>query len=398
MDPRKPDAQDDDANIVEDFGREEGILERSAEVYPVSKATEVVKIVVTDRLGDPLQMFQPEFDETEPPPARLGIPAPPAVRPAIRPTTSQNPIALVMARLGKHRFGYRPVSTVGIATISMILLGGALLSRGDVSALLDDLVFGRDDTSPVLEVRPRAVVAQDAAVVPGSTPTPVTATKRPAKVQQPRQPGRNLVANVIPRTRVRDAAPPRPSRPGSAASFAITPPSPLPATLERERLAPRVEERPAVPPAPSLPPVAAAVAPPAMPSFGGAPPLTIPNPPPASSAPVPGPTTDTRAVAVVLNRYEQAFSAMDVGAAAEVWPSVDVKALTKAFDQLEEQRFDLQACNITVAGVRAEAECGGNARYIRKVGSRALRVEPRHWRFKLRQANDDWVIDAVDAR
>jgi hypothetical protein len=113
---------------------------------------------------------------------------------------------------------------------------------------------------------------------------------------------------------------------------------------------------------------------------------------------VPGPTADTRAVAVVLNRYQQAFSAMDVGAAAEVWPSVDVKALAKAFDQLEEQRFDLQACNITVAGVRAEAECGGNARYIRKVGSRALRVEPRHWRFTLRQANDDWVIDAVDAR
>ena len=267
-----------------------------------------------------------------------------------------------------------------------------------MSALLDDLVFGRDDTSPVLEVRPRAVVTQDAAVVPASTPTPVTSTKRPAKVQQPRQPGRNLVANVIPRTRVRDTAPPRPSRPSSAASLAITPPSPLPATLERERLAPRVEERSAVPPAPSLPPVAAAVAPPPMPDFGSAPPVTIPNPPPASLAPVPGPTADTRAVAVVLNRYQQAFSAMDVGAAAEVWPSVDVKALAKAFDQLEEQRFDLQACNITVAGVRAEAECGGNARYIRKVGGRALRVEPRHWRFTLRQANDNWVIDAVDAR
>ena len=159
-------------------------------------------------------MFQPEFDETEPPPARLGIPAPPAVRPALRPTPSRNPMTQLMARLGNHRLGYRPVSTVGIATISMILLGSALLSRGDVSALLDDLVFGRDDTSPVLEVRPRAVVTQDAAVVPASTPTPVTSTKRPAKVQQPRQPGRNLVANVIPRTRVRDTAPPRPSRPG----------------------------------------------------------------------------------------------------------------------------------------------------------------------------------------
>ena len=124
MDPRKPDAQDDDANIVDDFGREERILERSAEVHPVSKETEVVKIVVTDdRFGDPLQMFQPEFDETEPPPAWLGIRQPPAVRPAPRPTPSRNPMTLLMARLGNHRLGYRPVSTVGIATISMILLG-----------------------------------------------------------------------------------------------------------------------------------------------------------------------------------------------------------------------------------------------------------------------------------
>ena len=265
MDPRKPDAQNDDASIVDDFGREERIRERSAEVHPVSTETEVVKIFVTDdRLGDPLQMFQPEFDETEPPPGWLGIQERQAVRPA-RPTASRNPMTLLMARLGNHRLGYRPVSTVGIATISMILLGSALLRPGDVSALLDDLVFGRDDTSPVLEVRPRAVVTQDAAVLTGAYTTPITATRRPAKVQQPRQAGRNLVANVIPRTRVRETASPRPSRPGSAASLAITPPSPLPATLERERLAPRVDERSAVPPAPSLPPVAAAVAPPRCP-------------------------------------------------------------------------------------------------------------------------------------
>jgi hypothetical protein len=107
---------------------------------------------------------------------------------------------------------------------------------------------------------------------------------------------------------------------------------------------------------------------------------------------------ETRAVTLALNRYQQAFSALDVGAAHAVWPSVDVRALAKAFDQLEEQTFELNGCNITVAGPQAEADCGGNARYVRKVGNKALRVEPRRWHFKLRQTNDQWVIDAVNAR
>jgi hypothetical protein len=100
----------------------------------------------------------------------------------------------------------------------------------------------------------------------------------------------------------------------------------------------------------------------------------------------------------VLNRYEHAFSTLDANAAHAVWPSVDVKALGRAFDQLDEQTFALEGCDINVAGARAEAECAGNARYIRKVGNRALRVEPRHWHFRLRQLNAQWVIDAVDAR
>jgi len=178
MNPRRPDAQDDDTNIVDEFGREKQ------------------KIIITDDLPrDPLQMFQSEFDqdETDPPAARLHIPE----HPAMRPTASRDLVTLLMARLGRQRSGPRSVSTVSIVTISMILLGGALLNRGDVLALLDNLVFGRDDTSPVLEVRPPADVTQVAAAAPAtngtidrvsarpSTPTPVTATKRPSKVQQP---------------------------------------------------------------------------------------------------------------------------------------------------------------------------------------------------------------------
>ena len=101
---------------------------------------------------------------------------------------------------------------------------------------------------------------------------------------------------------------------------------------------------------------------------------------------------------MALNRYQDAFSTLDANAAHAVWPSVDVKALAKAFDQLEAQTFDLEGCDITVTGARAEADCAGNARYVRKVGNRALRVEPRRWRFTLRQTSDQWVIATVDAR
>jgi len=101
---------------------------------------------------------------------------------------------------------------------------------------------------------------------------------------------------------------------------------------------------------------------------------------------------------VALDRYQNAFSALDANAAHAVWPSVDVKALARAFDQLETQTFDLEGCDISVSGARAEADCSGNARYVRKVGNRALRVEPRRWHFTLRQTNDQWIIDAVAAR
>jgi hypothetical protein len=159
---------------------------------------------------------------------------------------------------------------------------------------------------------------------------------------------------------------------GSAATTAPPPPGREPAN--QPAILPE-EPRPVVPTSPS-----AAVA-------------STPNSTPASPL-----AAETRAIATLLNRYEQAFSALDANAAQAVWPSVDVKALGRAFDQLDEQTFALEGCDINVAGARAEAECAGNARYIRKVGNRALRVEPRHWHFRLRQLNDQWVIDAVDAR
>jgi hypothetical protein len=101
---------------------------------------------------------------------------------------------------------------------------------------------------------------------------------------------------------------------------------------------------------------------------------------------------------MTLNRYQQAFSTLDANAVHDVWPGVDVKALDRAFGQLEEQSVDLQGCDVTIAGSRAEVSCGGTASYVRKVGRKATRLEQRRWNFTLRQDNNEWVIATVDAR
>jgi hypothetical protein len=101
---------------------------------------------------------------------------------------------------------------------------------------------------------------------------------------------------------------------------------------------------------------------------------------------------------VALNRYQQGFNTLDAIAVHDVWPSVDVKALDRAFAQIDEQTFDLQGCRVTVTGPRAEAACSGTASYVRKVGRKAAQLESRQWTFTLRQDSEEWVIDKVDVR
>jgi hypothetical protein len=109
-------------------------------------------------------------------------------------------------------------------------------------------------------------------------------------------------------------------------------------------------------------------------------------------------TPETRAVLGTLYRYQEAFSALDANAAQQVWPAVDVRALDRAFNQLDEQTFDLRSCDVDVLGERAEAVCTGTASYTPKVGNKAMRVEARRWRFALRRDGGEWLIQGVDVR
>jgi hypothetical protein len=102
--------------------------------------------------------------------------------------------------------------------------------------------------------------------------------------------------------------------------------------------------------------------------------------------------------AAVLGQYASAFSALDARRAKAVWPTVNEKNLERAFDSLDQQEFDLGACDITVLAPRALALCDGTARYTPKVGNRKTRTESRRWSFTLRQTGQEWAIESVNLR
>ncbi len=129
-------------------------------------------------------------------------------------------------------------------------------------------------------------------------------------------------------------------------------------------------------------------------------PLSAPPPDtvPAAVARLPTQLVESGAVQSVLNQYRRAFSALDVRDARAVWPSVDAKALARAFDQLKEQDVEFDNCQLSITGVQATAFCSGTARYVPKIGSRSARVDTHRWKFNLRKVDDGWLIETVDSR
>ena len=200
-------------------------------------------------------------------------------------------------------------------------------------------------------------------------------------------------------------------------SLSRTPPSPPPPIPSR---AEEIQPRPAPPVQSAPPPSTARVAEPVhIPEPRVAPPLgslTLPAGVPVEPGPLvarsagtlrsetngtalPGmPASETGAIQTVLSQYRTAFRDLDAGAARAIWPSVDAKALGKAFDSLERQDLVFNSCQIAVRDVRAVASCAGTARYVPRIGNRDLHDERRSWEFKLRKVDDVWLIDTVSAR
>jgi hypothetical protein len=146
------------------------------------------------------------------------------------------------------------------------------------------------------------------------------------------------------------------------------------------------------------PPTAAATTPlPPAPTAAVTPTPTPAAAPPAAAAAVID--ANTTGIQNALTRYRRAFSSLNANAAREVWPTVNERTLSRAFERLERQDLSFDGCQINVSNSeRAEATCNGTASYVPRVGSRTPRVERRQWHFNLVKVRDEWLIGAVDAR
>lgn len=116
----------------------------------------------------------------------------------------------------------------------------------------------------------------------------------------------------------------------------------------------------------------------------------------ATSSPADAPArADTDGVRRTLEAYRTAYEGLDVRAAADVWPTVDRRALTRAFSTLESQDVSLGECEIQVADATATARCQGTVRFVRTFGGRDPVNAPTGWLFRMRRAGESWTIEDV---
>jgi len=147
---------------------------------------------------------------------------------------------------------------------------------------------------------------------------------------------------------------------------------------------------------------------PAAPVLAAVVPATPPAPSVAESAPTAGVPAISRApsggapedqrIQEVLRQYQNAYDHLDAAGAKAIWPTVDVGALSRAFDGLSSQDVTFDRCDLSVAGASARAVCEGRATYVRKIGRKDPHTEPRQWIFELRKTDSSWMIAQSETR
>jgi hypothetical protein len=185
----------------------------------------------------------------------------------------------------------------------------------------------------------------------------------------------------------------------SPAASAPSPTEPVESRFELQPLLPAAEEPVPSPDALPAPLVAATPLPVERES---SPPAPVPVPVPAAVASAPSAASarvaDSNAIAAVLKHYEQAYDNLDANAAAAVWPSVDVSALTRAFARLRHQNLEFTSCSFVVATNAATARCDGSVHYTRSIGDPTPRREDHAWTMELERAGERWQIARIIAR
>jgi hypothetical protein len=107
---------------------------------------------------------------------------------------------------------------------------------------------------------------------------------------------------------------------------------------------------------------------------------------------------ESTALAQVLGRYEQAYDRLDATRAAAIWPSVDSRALARAFARLRMQDLDFGNCTFAVSTSDAAARCAGVLRYARRIGDTTLKTEQHIWTIEFARAGEAWRIVRITAQ
>jgi DNA-binding response OmpR family regulator len=107
---------------------------------------------------------------------------------------------------------------------------------------------------------------------------------------------------------------------------------------------------------------------------------------------------EERGIYQVLQQYQRAYEQLDVNAARAVWPTLNTRALTRAFEGLKAQALEFSHCRVAMEPSEATAICGGSASYVPRVGRQDTRTEPREWTFHLRKTDRDWLIAKAEVR
>jgi hypothetical protein len=246
------------------------------------------------------------------------------------------------------------------------------------------------------------------------TSIPAPAAREPAaREPQPVAPVTETRAKVKEKARA-NVKPPAKSAAAKPTRQQVTPPAP-PARTAKSTPAPVPPSvaRPADIPPPAPVPEATVASMSAQPTIGA--PAHVEEPParPAPRAPTPTPVnapapsnartasvvtppSDEQRIRTVLRNYQAAFEQFDPGAVQAVWPSVDKRALGRAFDGLSSQSIVFDRCDVNVAAASARAACRGGVEYVKRVGGGGTQSAKREWVFDLQKSADGaWRIQSL---
>jgi hypothetical protein len=106
---------------------------------------------------------------------------------------------------------------------------------------------------------------------------------------------------------------------------------------------------------------------------------------------------ESAALSRVIGRYQTAYSTRDADAAAAIWPSVDRRALNRAFKRLQDQELDLERCTYAVSSASATARCDGTLRDARRIGDTSPKAEQHTWTIEFVKKGSTWHIVRVSA-